>query len=153
MIDTPEIVQTEAAHTAIIRLNVPRSEIQNVMGPAVGEVFAAIAAQGLAPTGPLFSHHFRVDPAFFDFEIGVPVATPISASGRVQPGNLPAVRVARTNYRGPYEGLAGAWSEFGAWVTSQSLAVAGNVWESYAVGPETSPDPTQWRTELNKPLA
>jgi hypothetical protein len=31
---------------------------------------AAVAAQGIAPAGPWFTHHLRMDPATFDFEIG-----------------------------------------------------------------------------------
>jgi len=30
---------------------------------------------------------------------------------------------------------------------------AENLWEVYSVGPQSSPDPANWRTELNRPLA
>ncbi len=95
MIDKPHIVQTEAELTAAIRLTIPRAEIQSVMGPAIAEVMAAIAAQGIAPAGPVFSHHLRMDPDTFDFEVGVPVMAPVSATGRVKASQLPAVTVAR----------------------------------------------------------
>ena len=48
----------------------------------------------------------------FDFELGVEVSTPVKATGRVKPGELRAAKVARTVYRGPYEGLPAAWGEF-----------------------------------------
>jgi hypothetical protein len=51
MLDRPQIVQTEAQPTAVIRLTIPRAEIQTVMGPAIAEVMAAVTAQGLAPAG------------------------------------------------------------------------------------------------------
>ena len=66
MLDKPEIVRTVAQQTAIIRLTIPRSEIQKVMGPGISEVMAAVAAQGIGPAGPVFSHHLRMDPATFD---------------------------------------------------------------------------------------
>lgn len=47
-----------------------------------------------------------MDPAIFDFEISVPVTSPVAAAGRVKPGQLPATKVARTIYHGPYEGAA-----------------------------------------------
>ena len=100
MLDTPQIVHTADQPTAVIRLTVPRSEIQHVMGPGITEVMAAVAAQGITPTGPWFTHHLRMDPAIFDFEISVPVPRPITAAGRVTPGLLPAAKVARTVYRG-----------------------------------------------------
>lgn len=152
MIETPQIVQTAAKLTAIIRLTIPREEIRNVMGPGIGELMATLTAQGLSPAGPIFSHHLRMDPATFDFELGVPVNRPVSAAGRVKPGQLPAAKVARTIYLGPYEGLGPAWGEFGAWIAAKGHKPAPNLWERYVRGPESSPDPATWRTELNRPL-
>lgn len=152
MIDSPEVTQTREMHTAVIHLKIPRAEIQQVMGPAIGEVMATIAAQGLAPAGAVFSHHFRMSPETFDFEVGVPVAAPVQPAGRVVPAKLPATKVARANYRGSYEGLGAAWGEFMQWIEAQGLRQAEDLWESYAVGPESGPDPAKWRTELSRPL-
>ncbi|HVW84980.1 MAG TPA: GyrI-like domain-containing protein [Bryobacteraceae bacterium] len=152
MIDTPQITQSTSRLTATIRLTIPREEIQNVMGPGIGELMTAVAAQGIALAGPVFSHHFRMDPKIFDFEIGVPVAQPVTAAGRVQPGELPATTVARTVYRGPYQGLGAAWGEFGAWIAANGHTPAADLWECYVSGPESSPNPADWRTELNRPL-
>ena len=152
MIDTPSIVKSERQPTAVIRLTIPRAKIQEVMGPAIGEVMAAVSAQGIAQTGAVFSHHFRMSPETFDFEVGVFVASPISAVGRVTPGELPAVTVARTIYQGPYEGLGEAWGEFVGWISAQGHESEADLWERYVKGPESGPDPTAWRTELNRPL-
>lgn len=152
MLDKPAILQTAAQPAAVIRLTVPRAEIRTVMGPAHRELMAAVAAQGIAPAGPWFTHHFRHPTDTFDFEIGVPVAAPITTAGRVQPGELRAATVARTVYRGPYEGLAAAWGEFMAWIAAQGHAPATDLWECYVAGPESGPDPAAWRTELNRPL-
>ena len=152
MIDKPQIVQTEAKPAAVIRLTIPREEIQHVMGPAMGEVMAAVAAEGLTPAGPMFSHHFKMSPDIFDFEVGVPVSGAITATGRVYPSELPAARVARTVYHGPYEGLGDAWGEFKDWLEAEGLPLAPSLWECYVTGPESGPDPASWATELNKPL-
>lgn len=152
MIDQPQIVKTQAQPTAVIRLTIPRGEIQKVMGPAIAEVMAAAAAQGVGPTGPVYSHHFKMDPAMFDFEVGVPVSGPIKPTGRVEASQLPAATVARTIYRGPYEGLGVAWGEFCQWMAAQGHKTADNLWERYLAGPESSPDPAKWETELNRPL-
>ncbi len=153
MIDPPEIVQTAAQPTAIIRFTIPRSEIQHVMGPGHTELMETIAAQGIAPTGPWFTHHLRMHPETFDFELGVPISAPLSAVGRVTAGELPAATVARTVYHGGYEGLGDAWGEFGAWIDVAGHTQAPNLWERYVAGPESSPDPAAWCTELNRPLA
>jgi effector-binding domain-containing protein len=152
MIDTPQITQSTARHTAVIRLTIPHAEIQAVMGPGHAELMAAVAALGVALTGPWFSHHLRMDPEIFDFEIGVPVATPIAGAGRVEPGELPATTVARTVYHGGYEGLGDGWGELMAWIEAEGLTPAPDLWECYVTGPESGPDPATWITELNRPL-
>lgn len=152
MIDTPQITQSTTQIAAVIRLTIPREQIQQEMGPAIGEVMGAVAAQGIGPIGPVFSHHFKMDPRLFDFEVGVPVAKPVTPTGRVQGSELPAAKVARTIYRGPYEGLGAAWGEFCNWVSANGHTPGEGLWERYLAGPESSPDPTQWQTELNMPL-
>ncbi len=151
MLEPPRIIQTEVQLTAIIRLTVPRAEIQQVMGPAIAEVMAATGAQGIA-AGPVFSYHPRMDPEVFDFEVGVPVTKPVTPAGRVQASQLPAARVARTAYQGPYEGLAAAWGEFGKWIAAAGYQATPDLWECYVQGPESNPDPATFRTELNRPL-
>jgi effector-binding domain-containing protein len=152
MIDTPRIVTTSTQAAAMIHLIVPRGEIQNVMGPGLSEVMAAIAAQGIAATGPWFTHHLKMDPNVFDFQVCVPVAAKVFATGRVKAYELPASRVVRTIYHGSYEGLGAAWAELDAWIKSQGLKPAQDLWECYLVGPESGPDPSTWRTELSRPL-
>jgi effector-binding domain-containing protein len=153
MIDTPHIAQVAAHSAAVIRLTVPRTEIRNVMGPAMAELKALLAAQGIPPVGPIFSHHFRMDPGVFDFEVGIPVAANVAPAGRVQPGVLPAATVARAIHRGDYQGLGDAWEELDAWITAQGHLTAPGMWESYVAGPESSATPADWRTELNRPIA
>ncbi len=152
MLDTPTIAQTTIQPAAVIRLTIPREEIRHVMGPGMQELMQTISAQGIKPAGPLFSHHFRMDPGVFDFEIGVPINTPVTPAGRVVAGELPAARVARTIYTGPYEELGDAWGEFGEWLATAGHRPAEDLWECYVSGPESSPDPSTWRTELNRPL-
>ncbi|MEP7042354.1 MAG: GyrI-like domain-containing protein [Dokdonella sp.] len=152
MLDTPEITHTNEQLTAVIHLTVPRNQIQEVMGPGIAELMSAVAAQGVEPTGPWFNHHLRMAADLFDFEISLPVATPVTAAGRVRPAVLAAAKVARTIYRGPYEGLGSAWGEFEAWIKAHDHRAAANLWECYVAGPESSPDPSTWRTQLNRPL-
>jgi effector-binding domain-containing protein len=152
MLETPHVTQSVAQLAAVIRLTVRREEIRNVMGPGLGELMGALAEQGIVPTGPWFTHHLRMDPEIFDFEICMPIATPVAAVGRVQPGQLPAARVARTVYVGPYEGLGDAWGEFDGWIKANGHQLGPDLWEIYIAGPESSPDPANFRTELNRPL-
>jgi effector-binding domain-containing protein len=152
MIDAPQITQTAAQLTAIIRLTIPREEIRNVMGLGIGELMTSIAAQDIAPAGPWFTHHLRMDPDTFDFEIGVPVTALVAAAGRMKPGRWPAMTVARTIHHGAYEGLGAAWRELDAWIAAKGRTPCPDLWECYVAGAESSADPDAWRTELNRPL-
>jgi effector-binding domain-containing protein len=60
--------------------------------------------------------------------------------------------VARTVLHGNCDGLAAAWGELGAWVDGQGRRSANDFWEVYSKGPESSSDPADWRTQLNRPL-
>jgi len=152
MIETPMVVETPQQLIAIVHIETPRSKMQHIMGPGIGEAMSAVRAQGIGPTGPWFAHHLKMTPEAFDFDICVPVSAPVKPVGRVKPGQRPVLNVVRTVYHGPYEGLAGAWHEFGAWTRVNGHRTAGDLYECYLVGPETSPDSADWRTELSRAL-
>lgn len=152
MIDTPHLTQSTAQRTAAISLVVPTSEIQQIMDPAIQELIATVTGQGVVPSGPLLSYHRKRPSDVFDFEISLPVPAPITPAGRVINSQLPARRVARTVYTGPYEGLGAAWGEFMDWIETSGHQPAENLWECYLVGPNSTDDPAQYRTELNRPL-
>jgi effector-binding domain-containing protein len=153
MIQPPSITHGPAQPAAVVRLTIPRAEIRSVMGPAHAELISVLAAQGVAPTGPWFTHHLRMHPDVFDFEVGVPVAAPVVDAGRVTAGELPAATVARTTLHGGYEGLGAAWGQLDAWIRAEGHMPAPGLWERYVAGPESSADPAAWRTELNRPLS
>jgi effector-binding domain-containing protein len=152
MLDTPQFIQTDEQLTAVILLTVPRAEISHVMGPAIAEVMAAIAAQGADLVGPCFTYHMKRPSDQFDFEVGFPVNKPLMPAGRVKTGKIPAAKIVRTTYRGGYEGLSAAWGEFCNWIETKGLNPQDSLWECYLSGPESNPDPATWRTELNRPL-
>ena len=152
MISTPQILQTKSESAAVIHLKIPRNEMMKAFGPAAGELMAELKKQSVQPVGAIFAHHLMMSPDTFDFELGVKVAAPVTATGRVKPSELPAAKVARTIYSGPYEGLPSAWGEFTTWLEANGHEQAAGLWEIYSVGPHSSPDPANWRTELNRPL-
>jgi len=152
VIDEPQVVQTRQQLTASIHLVVPGPEMPEFMGPAIEELMRTLADQGIKPTGPMFSYHYRMPSDTFDFEVGVPVAQEVKPKGRVRSGHLPAEKVLRTTYHGPYDGLADGWRAFMEQVEQSGHEPRPSFWESYVAGPESSPDPANWRTELNRPL-
>lgn len=152
MIDTPKIVQTNAQLTAVIHLTIPREDMPKHFGPAMHELLAVLSAQGIEPKSAAFANHLNMPPGQFNFELGFVVEDTVAATGRVKASQLPATKVARTTYHGPYEGLADAWGEFQTWIKAQGLKHDEGLWELYAVGPQSTDDPKGYQTELTRPL-
>lgn len=153
MIDTPKMMQTKELPTAVIHFRIKRAEMMTVFGPAVEELLGVLKGQGITPASAVFAYHHSMPPGEFDFEMGFVVGAPVKAAGRVVPSTLPATKVARTVYRGGYEGLPGAWGEFTAWMKKEGVNPTEGLWELYDKGPQTTPDQTKWETVLTKPVA
>jgi effector-binding domain-containing protein len=152
MIDTPTILEVAPQRLAAIHVVVPRAEIQQVMGPGIGELMSTLAAQGIAPAGPWRTMHLRFDDQVFDFEIAVPVDRPVVPAGRVKQSSQPGGTIARTVHHGAYEGLAQAWPELSRWIEAQGRKPGMPIWEVYLTDPGANPDPATWQTELNRLL-
>ena len=153
VIEPPRIVETSEQHTAVIHLTVTMQDMVRAIDPAIQEILAVLRGQDMAPSGPMFTYHFRRPTDTFDFEVGFPVRRPITPSGRVKPARLPAARVARTVHQGGYEGLPCAWGELDEWMKSEGLHQHATLWEVYLRGPESGQDSGNWRTELNRPVS
>lgn len=149
MITTPELITTKETITAAIPLVIPGSDMPKYMDPAIQEIIKTLADQGMRPAGPMFSYHHRRPADTFDFEIGFPVEKAITGTGRVKNSKLPAERVARCVYQGPYEGLSQAWPALQNWVREQKLPETGRFFERYLNNPDDVKDPRDYRTELN----
>lgn len=146
---TPELITTRKTATAMIRLVIPCQDMGEHMDLAVQEVLKVIAGQGVPITGPMFCHHHRKPDDTFDFEIGFPVGHAIREEGRVKNGVLPAVRVVRSVYQGPYEGLTQAWQAMQRWAREHGYGETGIFRECYLNDPEEVSGPEEYRTELN----
>lgn len=152
MLNRPEVVELPARTTAVVRMTVERERIAEAFPPAIEEVISGIGAQGVQPGGPLFARYLQMGGKEVEVEIGFPLDQPIDPAGRVTIGSLPGGRALRAVHHGPYEELSTAWDQFGRWVAESDHQPEAGLWESYVKGPESTTDPTEWRTELILPL-
>ena len=151
MIESPQILQTDAIPYAFLHLTVPRAEMHAILPPALTQLFAEVKAQGL-PIVPWFAHHMNLGEGDFDFEACIPVDETFLPTGRVQRGVWPAGTVARTVYHGDYAGLYAAWRELSGWIREQDQRGASHIYEHYVVNQRTVKDPAAYRTVLSWPL-
>ncbi|MBL6718400.1 MAG: GyrI-like domain-containing protein [Pseudomonadales bacterium] len=128
-------------------------------------VRTALAQGGHAPAGPaLVRYGLIAMEGVMTIEIGYPI-TLASASGletSLRLGTLPPGRYAERVVKGPYEGLQAGTAAFIAWGEEAGVrwakeGASGDCWtartEHYEVGPDSTADPSQWRTRLSFLLA
>jgi effector-binding domain-containing protein len=143
----------ESQPAAAIRAEVPMAELRNVFDRGFHAVMQAVAAQGVAITGPPFGFYPRMPGDTVAVVVGFPVAGPITADGGVEPFTLPGGRVVTGTHVGPYETLGQTYEQLMAWTRAEGLTLAEGMWESYLSDPKSEPDPTAWRTLIAWPLA
>ena len=124
------------------------------MQGALGELYATVAGQGLAQTGPagglfteaVFTEHRGESTVF------VPCEGPVRAVGRVRPATVPAAELAVIEHCGPPIESDRAYGALAAYVARHALAVQGPIREYYLVGQRDTADVGQWRTEVCWPV-
>jgi effector-binding domain-containing protein len=162
MSQEPRIEERAAQHYAGIQATVPMGGISGAVDEAFPELFGWLARTGTAPAGPPFIRFLVIDmEALLQLELGVPVAEPMTESGRIRPGVLPAGRYVVLRHVGPYDGPDGlipANAALQQWAQDRGVEFdvrdtpEGSAWgarlEHYITDPSTEPDPARWETDV-----
>lgn len=148
---TVETIQPQTA--AVVRAEVPMSELSEVFHRAFETVPQVAGAQGVAIVGPPFGYYPRMPTDTVAVVAGFPVAGRVTADGEVEPFELPGVRAVTGTHVGPFETVGQTYEELMKWAEAEGLTLAEGMWESYLSDPSTEPDPSTWRTLVVWPLA
>ena len=97
-------------------MEVEPGALKRVVGPAIGEVAAAMGRAGVGLAGPPFARYLDWHPERVVVEVGFPVIRPAPAVGRVEPATLPGGTVASAVHVGPYETLGETYNRLQAWM-------------------------------------
>jgi effector-binding domain-containing protein len=153
-------IQARAAQPYVA---IPATVTMTTFGTAVDsgfpELFGWLASQGIAPGGPPFIRYLVIDmDGDLQIELGVPVSAPVTGSGRVQAGVLPAGSYAVLRHTGPYDGLMASNGALQEWAAGQGVrfdtrdTAQGSAWggrvEFYLTDPSQEPDPAKWETDV-----
>jgi effector-binding domain-containing protein len=130
-------VVLEPQPAAIVRGHVEQQDLPAFLGAAFGETIQVITAQQHAPAGPPFAR-YRISGTAFDVEAGFPSTGPITAAGRVEPGEVPGGTAAEVLYRGDYGGVGVAYEAAEKWLAGKGYRPDGEPWESYLDEPEVA---------------
>jgi effector-binding domain-containing protein len=155
----PQIQERAAQHYAAIPMTVPMDGLSSAVDSAFPELFGWLASQGITPAGPPLIRYLVIDMAGeLQIEMAVPIAAPITASGRIQPGILPEGRYAVLRHTGPYDGLVASNAALLRWAQEHGIAfdtwdtARGSAWRSraehYLTDPSQEPDPVKLETDV-----
>ena len=155
----PPLEDRAEQHYAGIPVTVTMDGIPRAVDEGYPELFGWLAGHGIAPGGPPFIRYLVIDMAAeLRLELGVPVASPVTGSGRVQAGVLPGGRYAVLRHTGPYDGLIGANAALQQWASEHGIAFdawdapEGHAWrsrlEQYLTNPAEEPDPAKWAVDV-----
>ena len=152
----PDITLREvpATRAAAITETVAMEDGAAWMQGALGELYATVAGQGLAQTGPagglfteaVFTAHHGETTIF------VPCEGPLRPLGRVRPAEVPAAELAVIEHTGPPIESDRAYGSLAAYVERHALAVQGPIREYYLIGQRDTAEVGRWRTEVCWPV-
>jgi effector-binding domain-containing protein len=163
MITEPKVEDRGAQHYVAIRTQATMQELDTAIPQRLGEVFAWLAHQGVAPSGAPFARYLVIDmEALLDIEVGVPVVTALSGDDRICAGVLPVGRYASLVYTGIDIGIKANWAllkwgvekglAWDTWKTEQGDAFGARL-ESFLTNPDEETDRAKWETEVAIRLA
>jgi effector-binding domain-containing protein len=163
MIGKPKLEDRKEQPYVGIRTQVSMKKFGKVIPQLLGEVFAWLDKQGVAPAGaPFMRFHVINMETEMDVELGVPVASALSGNNRITAGVLPAGRYAALVYIGVKNGRQGnkALLDWGVekglvwdrWEAENGDGFGARI-ESYLTDPEKEPDQAKWETEVAIKLA
>ena len=159
MTHEPQIQERAAQPYVGIPSTVTMDTISTAVDGGFPELFGWLASQGIAPGGPPFIRYLVIDmDGDLQIELGVPVSTPVTGSGRIQPGVLPAGSYAVLRHAGSYDGLVASNGALQEWAAGHQVefdtrdTAHGSVWggrvEHYLTDPSQEPDPATWETDV-----
>ncbi|MEQ1856696.1 MAG: AraC family transcriptional regulator [Longimicrobiales bacterium] len=137
-----------------VRRRVAREQIANTIGEALGLVFAYAQQHGVALSGHPLTRYPEVGPGMVTLEPSMRIASAagLAPGGDVQIQTLPGGPAAVTMHLGPYESLHEAYAALEVWIEGQGLVPSDAPWEDYITDPATTPNPSEWRTQVVWPV-
>ena len=137
-------LQTVAAcPTAVVAQATTWQEFPRIWVRLLDQVYAFLRDGGAVQDGQNIMLYRDDVP---NVEVGVQVAGPFTAAGRVIPSFLPAGQVATTVHRGPYDGLGAAHRAVLAWCAARGHRLQGTRREIYGDWRE---DPAELETQVS----
>jgi DNA-binding transcriptional MerR regulator/effector-binding domain-containing protein len=143
-----------AAAAAAIEAVVDRADVLAWWQGALGELRAAVRAQGLhaaGPAGGMFaSELFQTDRG--QATVFIPVPGRVRPIGRVTSAVIPAAELAIISHQGSLDDADLSYAKLGSYAITHEISIDGPLREYYLRGAGDTPDEADWRTEIGWPI-
>lgn len=145
----PRAVATRRMHTSLANIG---HEMQTTLGEIATHVNPPRSARGV-PFAIYHNEPFRPDD--IDVELGLPLAedATIDAASSAHRRVLPGGSVAYTIHVGDYGTIGAAYEDLYTWLAKSGYRPVGPPRELYLVGPSEGVSPSEYRTEIDVPVA
>lgn len=127
------------------------AELPDTISRLYGEIMESDPEATMADAPRLY--YTRWDLGDCDITAAVPVEPGATGRSGVELTTFPACKALCVTHIGPYEGLHESWTLLWAEMQRRGLQPGGHPWDRYVTDPAEEPNPANWITELNIPLA
>lgn len=142
-----------ASEAVGIRTSIPMAELQDFFNLAFLELSEVIRAGGAIPVGPPFVRYYSVTPRAVDLEAVMTCNKVVSVSGRVKPIHLDASQAAIVRHVGRYDKMKPAYDAITQWMANNGKRAIEAPREVYVTTIAEVPDPSEWVTLVEQPIA
>jgi DNA-binding transcriptional MerR regulator/effector-binding domain-containing protein len=143
-----------ATAAAAIGAVVDREDLLAWWQGALGELHAAVRAQGLPVTGPaggvFASELIQQDRG--QATVFIPVQGSVRPIGRVTSAVIPAAELAIISHHGSLADADLSYARLGSYATTHEISIDGPLREYYLRGAGDTPDEADWRIEIGWPI-
>ncbi|MEM6676154.1 MAG: helix-turn-helix domain-containing protein [Planctomycetota bacterium] len=129
------------------------AEIAQSLAECLPAAFAYATQKGIPLLGPPTTRYADWGPGVVTLQGGVPVPPGSEPGDGLMVVDLPAIDAAVTVHTGSYDGLGDAHAALETYLLENGLESGGPAIEIYLTDPGEVPDPAEWKTMIQKPIA
>ena len=142
-----------ASEAVAIRATMPMSELQGFFNQAFLELSEVIRNGGANTVGPPFVRYYAVTPERAEVEAVMTCDKPVKVSGRVKTLHLNAAQAAIVRHVGRYDKMKPAYDAITQWMANNGKHAIEAPREVYVTTGAEIPDPSEWVTLVEQPIA
>lgn len=147
---TANLPESEAV---AIRETISLTELQSFFNRAFLELSQTLRAGGATPVGPPFVRYFSVTPESVDVEAVMSCDKAVSVTGRVTRLHLNASQAAIVRHVGRSDKIKPAYDSITEWMNNNGKHPIEAPREVYVTTGVEVPDPSEWVTLVEQPIA